>query len=409
MINFGNIPAGSVLPVIFATYGKTNGESITLTGLAVTDIEIYKGTSMTQRSSDAGYTLLDTDGIDIDGVTGIHGFSIDTGDNTDSGFYAAGSFYTVVVSAVTIDGQTVNFIAATFRIVAAENTAGVPVADTVRVAGTAQTAKDIGAAVPAAAAGASGGLVINGSNSGTVTLAALTISGAVSFGSTWGVTGAITWSSTWSINGTSIDVAAGNISANVVQWNGTNVASPATAGYPVVTIKVGTGTGEINLSSGNVPATVAGAVGSVTGNVGGNVTGSVGSVVGAVGSVTGNVGGNVTGSVGSIASGGITSGSFAADSITASAIAADAIGASELAAGAATEIATAIGALAVDTGLTYTKVLEMMAAFMAGVVTKSSAAGVTTYSWKKRDGATASFTSACSETDGTRSNTGSAP
>lgn len=41
--------------------------------------------------------------------------------------------------------------------------------------------------------------------------------------------------------------------ADVAQWNGTNVASPATAGYPAVTIKVGTGTGEINLSSGAVP------------------------------------------------------------------------------------------------------------------------------------------------------------
>jgi len=58
-----------------------------VTGLAVTDIEVYKGTSMTQRASDNGYTLLDTDGIDVDSVTGIHAFSIDTGDNSDSGFY----------------------------------------------------------------------------------------------------------------------------------------------------------------------------------------------------------------------------------------------------------------------------------------------------------------------------------
>ena len=44
--------------------------------------------------------------------------------------------------------------------------------------GTAQTAKDIGGAVPAAAAGASGGLLISGSNSGTTTLGALTVTGA---------------------------------------------------------------------------------------------------------------------------------------------------------------------------------------------------------------------------------------
>jgi hypothetical protein len=130
LINFGPIPIGAVLPVFFTTYGKTNGESITLTGLAVTDIEIYKGTSITQRSSDAGYALIDTDGIDVDGITGVHAFSIDTGDNTDAGFYTSGSFYTVVVSAVTVDSQTVNFIAATFRCVTAEGVAGQPKVDT---------------------------------------------------------------------------------------------------------------------------------------------------------------------------------------------------------------------------------------------------------------------------------------
>jgi len=64
--------------------------------------------------------------------------------------------------------------------------------------------------------------------------------------------------------------------------------APTSSSYlQTVLVSVGTGTGQINLSSGNVPATVAGAVGSVTGNVGGNVVGSVASVTGAVGSVTG--------------------------------------------------------------------------------------------------------------------------
>lgn len=39
---------------------------------------------------------------------------------------------------------------------------------------------------------------------------------------------------------------------NVAYWNGTAVATPDTAGYPKVTIKSGTGTGEISLSSGLV-------------------------------------------------------------------------------------------------------------------------------------------------------------
>lgn len=146
MINFGSVPAGAVLPIFFTSY-DANGASVTLTGLAVTDIEVYKGTSMTQRASDAGYTLLDTDGIDIDSVTGLHGFSIDTGDNTDASFYSTGGFFTVVVSAVTIDTRAVTFIAATFRLVPAETAAGVPKVDASHVSGTAQTAGDLQALI----------------------------------------------------------------------------------------------------------------------------------------------------------------------------------------------------------------------------------------------------------------------
>jgi hypothetical protein len=115
MLNLGDFRPGQTLYVPFHTFNAAGG-SVTITGLAVTDIEIYKAGSTTQRSSDAGYALLDTDGIDFDGLTGIHGFSVDLSDNTDSGFYAAGNDYWIVVSAITVDSQTVSFIAATFSI-----------------------------------------------------------------------------------------------------------------------------------------------------------------------------------------------------------------------------------------------------------------------------------------------------
>lgn len=92
------------------------GASVTLTGLAAADIEIYRGSSMTQRASDNGYTLLDTDGIDLDARTGIHGFSIDLSDNSDAGFYRPGEDYNIIVDAVTIDGNTVRFVSRTFSI-----------------------------------------------------------------------------------------------------------------------------------------------------------------------------------------------------------------------------------------------------------------------------------------------------
>jgi len=112
------------------------------------------------------------------------------------------------------------------------------------------------------------------------------------------------------------------VSANVVQYLGT--ASPAahTAGYPVVTVKDGTGTGEINTNAGaialvdlvttattvtnltNAPtagdltATMKTSIGAaVAASAVASVTGAVGSVAGAVGSVAGNV----VGSVGSLA------------------------------------------------------------------------------------------------------------
>lgn len=203
MINWGTVPAGSVLPFHFASYDGATGASEAISGLAVTDIEIYKGTTVTQRSSDAGYALIDTDGIDIDGMTGANGFSIDTGDNTDSGFYSVGSFFHVWVSSITADGQTVNFIAGTFRLGAAE----------------------------------------------------------------------------------------------------------ATAGYSPVTVKVGTGTGEINLASGKAPATIA---------------------------------------AGDIANSAITANSIAADAITAAKIADGAIDAATFAAGAITATVIATGAIDAD-------------------------------------------------------------
>lgn len=149
----GDFATGSTIFFPFATY-NSSGASVTITGLAVSDIEVYKGASMTQRSSDSGYALVDTDGIDIDGVMGIHGFTIDTSDNSDASFYASGNDYTVVVSTITADGQPVSFIAGRFSLenraanvvkwagtaVATPTTAGVPEVDVTYINGNANAA-----------------------------------------------------------------------------------------------------------------------------------------------------------------------------------------------------------------------------------------------------------------------------
>src|SRR3990167_3033538 len=96
--DLGTVRPGTTIYVPFHTFDSNDpSASVTITGLATTDIEIYKDGSVTQRASDAGYALLDTDGIDFDGITGIHGISIDLSSNATAGFYASGSQYWVVI------------------------------------------------------------------------------------------------------------------------------------------------------------------------------------------------------------------------------------------------------------------------------------------------------------------------
>lgn len=116
MLNLGTVRPGSTIYIPFDTFAGATGASATLTGLAVGDIKIYKAGSVTERASTTGFTLLDTDGIDFDGITGLHGFSIDLSSNATAGFYTCGSRFMVAISSVTIDSQTVNFWAATFEI-----------------------------------------------------------------------------------------------------------------------------------------------------------------------------------------------------------------------------------------------------------------------------------------------------
>ena len=94
--------------------------------------------------------------------------------------------------------------------------------------GTAQTARDIGGAVPAAAAGASGGLLISGSNSGTTTLGALTVTGATTM--TGGLTAAITGSITGNLSG-SVGSVTGNVGGNVVGSVGSLTTNNDKTGY----------------------------------------------------------------------------------------------------------------------------------------------------------------------------------
>lgn len=112
----------------------------------------------------------------------------------------------------------------------------------------------------------------------------------------------------------------GGVTGKCVAMNFMCAAAENTAGYPVVTIKDGTGTGEIDTTSGKVAIT----------------DGAISTATFAAGALN----------AAAIATGAITSAKFAAGAIDAAAIAADAIGASELAADAITEIQSGLATAA---------------------------------------------------------------
>jgi len=105
----GDFPVNDLVRFMWNTNGQ-DGASITRSTNGT--IRIYKNNSTTERTSSAGIT--DTE--DFDAQTGVHHCQIDLSDNTDSGFYVAGSVYFVVLNGATIDTKTVNACLAQFSI-----------------------------------------------------------------------------------------------------------------------------------------------------------------------------------------------------------------------------------------------------------------------------------------------------
>lgn len=270
MIDLGIVKPGSTIYIPFASFAGSTGAPSAMTGLATSDILVYKDGGTTQRASASGFTLLDTDGLDFDALTGINGVSIDLADNTTAGFWAAGSRYFIVIGDVTVDSQTLRFVAATFMI-------GLP------------------------------GAVLN------TTIA--TLASQTSFTLTAGP------AEDDALNGCVVYI---HDVASAVQ-GGFAVVSDYTGSTKTVTLAAGTtytaaATDNVmvmppaNLwAIGGITTAVTNAGNFFTSTGYTNANNSIGSVSGAVGSVTGNVGGNVVGSVGSIGTNGITAASLATD------------------------------------------------------------------------------------------------
>ena len=93
--------------VVHFIWSSNDGSGASITRATDGTVSVYKDNGTTQ--SVAGVT--DTE--DFDSLTGIHVCTIDT---SADAFYATGANYTVVLSAATIDGQTVNAVLAHFSI-----------------------------------------------------------------------------------------------------------------------------------------------------------------------------------------------------------------------------------------------------------------------------------------------------
>jgi hypothetical protein len=256
----GDFAAGVTVRGTFNTRAKATGAPITLAGTPA--VAVYKDGSTTETT-----TGVASISVDFDARTGHHLYAITTSD----AFYAAGSDYRIVLTAGTVDGESVVGVeVGSFSILNRSP---------LTTLGTNAPADWINAAAIAADA------ITDAKVANDVTIASVT--GAV--GSVTGSVGSVT----------------GNVGGSVGSVVGAvgSVTAPVTAG--TVSDKTGyslTATTGLGNQTANITGNLTGSVGSVTGAVG-SVTGSVGSVTGSVGSVTGNVGGNVVGSVGSVTGG----------------------------------------------------------------------------------------------------------
>jgi hypothetical protein len=93
MKHLGDFDASTVVHGKFTTYRPSTGAPFTLAGTPA--LSVYKDNSTTQSTT--GVTLT----ADFDSVTGLHHYTIDT--SADGTFYAAGSFFDVVITTGTVD------------------------------------------------------------------------------------------------------------------------------------------------------------------------------------------------------------------------------------------------------------------------------------------------------------------
>lgn len=97
---------GDTLVFPFDTFNDS-GASIALSGLAVTDIEVFKNGDPTTRATDSGYSLISDTGM-VGNRVGLYRCSVQLFNTADdTGHYESGASYQVAIDAVTVDARTI--------------------------------------------------------------------------------------------------------------------------------------------------------------------------------------------------------------------------------------------------------------------------------------------------------------
>lgn len=206
MAHLGDFDASAVIYGKFTTYRPSTGAAYALGGTPA--LSVYKDNSTTQSTS--GVTLT----ADFDGVTGLNHFAIDT--SADGSFYAAGSFFDIVITTGTVDGvSVVGSVVASFTI--RKNSALKPT--------TAGRTLDV-------SSGGEAGLdwANVGSPTTTLALSGTTISTSQAVASVSGAVGSVTGNV-----GGSVGSVTGNVGGNVVG----SIGSVATGGIVAASFAAG--------------------------------------------------------------------------------------------------------------------------------------------------------------------------
>jgi len=265
----GDIQLGDTIDIKFTTRQFSTGAPFLLAGSPV--VSAYVGNGTTEIT--AGITL----SANFDSVTGLNNVRVVA--SGGNGF-AAQTNVDLVITTGTVDSVSV-----VGEVIGSFSIQNRPV-NVLQVNGTAQTAKDIGAAVPAAAPGAAGGLFIAGTNA-PVTItgsgAALTLTSTGGNGQGMNITGQGTGA------GVLINAGSGGKGINILTTAGDGISVEPTGGHAMKLIGNGTAkhglfaigasagatSDGINATAGNGGVDIRGAI---TGNITGNLSGSVNSV-----------------------------------------------------------------------------------------------------------------------------------